>query len=99
VPTNVPLGVDGGSYEGMNLTIEPGSTLIAFTDGLIERRNESLDVGLERLDEAIRRHEGDSLDELVSNVMTDLVGDASEDDVAILAVRWTKPKVPDPPHH
>jgi serine phosphatase RsbU (regulator of sigma subunit) len=90
MPINVPLGVGGEPYKGMTVTTDPGSTLIAFTDGLIERREEHLDVGLQRLDEAIRRHGDESLDDLVSNIISDLVGDASEDDVAILAVRWTK---------
>jgi serine phosphatase RsbU (regulator of sigma subunit) len=89
MPINVPLGVGGKRYEDMTLTAEPGSTLIAFTDGLVERREEHLDVGLQRLDEAIRLHADDSLEELVDHVMSDLVGDASEDDVAILAVRWS----------
>jgi serine phosphatase RsbU (regulator of sigma subunit) len=89
MPINVPLGVEGGPYRGMNVTTDLGSTLIAYTDGLIERREEDLDVGLQRLDEAIRRHADDSLDDLVSNIISDLVGDASEDDVAILALRWT----------
>jgi serine phosphatase RsbU (regulator of sigma subunit) len=90
MPINVPLGVGGQPYKGITVTTAPGSTLIAFTDGLIERREEHLDVGLQRLDEAIRRHGDESLDDLVSNIISDLVGDASEDDVAILAVRWTK---------
>jgi serine phosphatase RsbU (regulator of sigma subunit) len=88
MPVNVPLGVDGQPYEGITIAIEAGSTLIAFTDGLIERRQEHLDIGLQRLDEAIQLHADDSLDELVSHIMSDLVGEASEDDVAILAVRW-----------
>jgi serine phosphatase RsbU (regulator of sigma subunit) len=90
MPVNVPIGVGGEPYEGMQVSVGPGSTLIAFTDGLVERREEHLDVGLHRLDEAIRLHADDSLDELVSHIMNDLVGVASDDDVAILAVRWTK---------
>ena len=87
-PINVPLGVQGRPYEGMRVTVEAGSTLIAFTDGLIERRAETLDTGLQRLEESFLRHAHEPVEQLVSNVMSELVGDASEDDVAILAVRW-----------
>jgi serine phosphatase RsbU (regulator of sigma subunit) len=89
-PINVPLGVRGGPYEGMNVIVGSGSTLIAFTDGLVERRAETLDAGLQRLEESTRRHADEPVDELVGNIMSELVGDASEDDVAILAIRWTE---------
>ena len=34
--------------------LEPGSTLVLYTDGLVEEPSEVLDVGLERLLEAAR---------------------------------------------
>ena len=89
-PINVPLGVRGGPYEGMTVAVEAGSTLIAFTDGLIERRAETLDTGLRRLEDSFRRHANEPVEQLVSNVMSELVGDAAEDDVALLALRWTE---------
>jgi hypothetical protein len=36
-------------YEETTISVGPAATLMAFTDGLVERRGESLDVGLERL--------------------------------------------------
>lgn len=49
-PADPPLGaVDGFRYEEHTVTLEAGSTLIAYTDGLVERRGESLTVGLEKL--------------------------------------------------
>jgi hypothetical protein len=39
-------------YLQKTLSVRPDTTLIAFTDGLVERRGEVLDVGLERLREA-----------------------------------------------
>ena len=84
----VPLGVSGsGGYESVTLTLPPASTLIAFTDGLVEHRGESLDVGLKRLIEATR-HTEDSLDLVLTRVVSDLTDDASEDDIAILGLRW-----------
>ncbi len=84
----VPLGVSGGGgYESVTVTLPPASTLIAFTDGLVEHRGECLDVGLKRLIEATRQTE-DSLDLVLTRVVSDLTDDASEDDIAILGLRW-----------
>lgn len=43
------IGVADGAYEDIEQTVQPGDTLIFYTDGLVERRGESLDVGLKRL--------------------------------------------------
>jgi serine phosphatase RsbU (regulator of sigma subunit)/PAS domain-containing protein len=48
-----PIGVAAGSYEERTLLLEPGSTLVAYSDGLVERRGESITVGLERLRQAV----------------------------------------------
>ena len=42
----VPLGVAPSSYSVTTLQLTSGSTFVAFTDGLVERRGESIDVGL-----------------------------------------------------
>ncbi|GAA2499463.1 PP2C family protein-serine/threonine phosphatase [Streptomyces gobitricini] len=45
-----PLGpVPFTRYPQAEITLPPGSTLVFYTDGLIERRGESLDIGLDRL--------------------------------------------------
>lgn len=44
-----PIGVVGASYAASSLTVEPGQTVIAFSDGLVERRGQSIDDGLDRL--------------------------------------------------
>jgi len=79
----VLLGVADGPRTTAELVLEPGSTLLAYTDGLVERRGESLDEGLARLRKALG--EGpDDVDDLVDYLVATL-GD-SEDDVAVLAV-------------
>jgi anti-sigma regulatory factor (Ser/Thr protein kinase) len=65
----------------------PGSTLLLFTDGLIERRRESLDVGLDRLAQVVAEHWNLPLRRLEQMVFASLVGDGAEDDVALIAVR------------
>src|SRR5581483_8462367 len=54
-----PVGVSQTpSYESTTVPMPDSATLLAFTDGLIERRGEILDVGLQRLrGEALLNHD------------------------------------------
>ena len=84
----VPLGVGGHRYQSVTFSSPPNSTLIAFTDGLIERRGEGIDVGLDRLKESATAASRQPLEEMLSAIIQTLTNDASEDDVAVLALRW-----------
>ena len=84
----VPLGVSGARYESVTVTVPERSTLLGFTDGLVEHRGESLDVGLKRLAETARGAKG-PLDLVLSKVIAELSDDTSEDDIAMLGLRWT----------
>jgi PAS domain S-box-containing protein len=55
---STPLGVVGAAVPRVEtgFSLDPGSSLILYTDGLIERRRESIDVGLERLLAAAARN-------------------------------------------
>jgi hypothetical protein len=87
-PVGVPLGVGVPAYESKTLAIPANSTLIAYTDGLVERRNETLDAGLDRLRNAAALG-APSVDELLTNVADSLLSEhGSDDDTAILAIRW-----------
>ena len=68
----------------------PGSMFLAFTDGLVERRTEDLDVGLGRLAD-IAASTDRPLESLLSTVLATMTSDGSEDDIAILAFEWTTP--------
>jgi len=88
VPVGLPLGIGAPAYEVRTIPITPNSTLIAYTDGLIERRSEGIDTGMERLRKAAS-HEAPSVDDLVANIVSHLLaGRVSYDDTAILAIRW-----------
>ena len=65
-----------------------GSTLLLYTDGLVERRGEDLDVGIERLRTLVGELGALSLEELCDALIAGLLGDDAEDDVALLAVRF-----------
>lgn len=65
-----------------------GTILLAFTDGLVERRDGGVDPGLARLVASATRHADGDLDALVDRVLADcLAGTEHRDDVAIVALR------------
>jgi serine phosphatase RsbU (regulator of sigma subunit) len=49
VTGGLPLGCGMGPYEAHRVQIEPGSLLVLYTDGLVERRALGVDVGLDAL--------------------------------------------------
>jgi serine phosphatase RsbU (regulator of sigma subunit) len=84
----LPIGVDRhASYTSSTVTVSPGATLLAFTDGLVERRGESIDVGLGRLREHATSNHA-TLDELLTRVVSNLRQDGADDDTAIAGIRW-----------
>ena len=85
----VPLGVAAGTYETTTVRLAPGSAFIAFTDGLVERRGESIEVGLDRLARAVTAPRP-TLDELLTAVLSEMAHDGTEDDIAVLAFKWTE---------
>ena len=71
-------------------TLVPGATVVLYTDGLVERRGEDLDVSLERLRRAGERLGGLDLNELCDALLREsgvAGGERAEDDVAVLALR------------
>ena len=84
----VPIGVRAGaSYTSTSVQTPKAATLLAFTDGLVERRGESIDTGLARLQQAASSNHV-ALDELLSRLIDDLRQDGGDDDTAIAALRW-----------
>jgi hypothetical protein len=88
VPNGVPIGVPAVTpYQQVTIARPPHATLLAFTDGLIERRGEDLDAGLERLRVLARDSQG-PLDTLLESLVHGLTPDGSNDDIALLGIRW-----------
>jgi serine phosphatase RsbU (regulator of sigma subunit) len=71
--------------------LPPGSTVLLFTDGLVEGRTQPLEIGLRQLTEAAPRVAGLPLPELCERLLSTLRPLAgAEDDVALVAVRVTQ---------
>jgi serine phosphatase RsbU (regulator of sigma subunit) len=87
-PVGPPLGTDwaGPRADGV-VDLLPGSTLLLFTDGLFERRTGDLDTGRARLRAAVTALAGEPLPDLCDGLLTELLAEGAEDDVALLAVR------------
>jgi len=81
-----PLGAMAHAEYGESAgRIEPGSTLLLFTDGLVERRGVSIRDGLARLQTEATGHS--DLEALCDHLLSAMVGAQVSDDVALLALR------------
>ncbi|HVM18955.1 MAG TPA: SpoIIE family protein phosphatase [Egibacteraceae bacterium] len=85
IPAAPALGVvPGAAYSERRLRFDH-EVLLLYTDGLVERRGEAIDVSLARLAQASAAHHDDP--DLVDRLI-ELVGPSpAEDDLAVLAVR------------
>ncbi|MGP3972633.1 SpoIIE family protein phosphatase [Streptomyces sp. 8N114] len=91
VPGGLPLGLTAPGaqppYRMSETVVEPGSTLLLFTDGLIESRTQDIDEGRAKLLDAVRAGpvRPDNLADHLLRTMGDFTGE--EDDVALLLLR------------
>ncbi len=80
-----PVGISGGRPSPTRVGIPPGAVLVGYTDGLVERRGEVIDTGLERLRTAVTL---DAPSIVCQRIMSATLEDhIPEDDIAIIALR------------
>jgi serine phosphatase RsbU (regulator of sigma subunit) len=87
----IPIGVESGAvYEARLVPLPETGTIVAFTDGLVERRGESIDEGLERVRTGVAGDEAElpELPELLERLLASVPDGRGEDDIAIVGVRW-----------
>jgi serine phosphatase RsbU (regulator of sigma subunit)/DNA-binding response OmpR family regulator/anti-sigma regulatory factor (Ser/Thr protein kinase) len=83
-----PLGVRGIAYREETATLPARSTLLVYTDGLLDERGQSLDEGLARLTAALARCADVPVDDLLDGVLAAVQnGRTAEDDTALVALR------------
>jgi anti-sigma regulatory factor (Ser/Thr protein kinase) len=90
---SLPLAVDQGRRRRVaRVTVPAGATLLLYTDGLIERRQHSLDSGIARAAEVLADQADRGLQDSADGLMTVLMPDGGyQDDVAILLYRRPRP--------
>ncbi len=84
----LPVGVRiGHHYQACCYPFPTGSRLLLYTDGLIERRDESIDEGFQRLTVAAQAAAGRTDSSFADRVYRALIDETPlEDDVALLAI-------------
>nr|WP_158690599.1 PP2C family protein-serine/threonine phosphatase [Streptomyces sp. 142MFCol3.1] len=83
IPVGIETSVARFSHEHL---LPPGSTLLLFTDGLVERRDQDIDTGLDDLAEQAARLATAPLEELCDALIS-RSRQVFDDDVALLALR------------
>lgn len=73
---------------GHTIQAPPGSTLLLYTDGLVETRQQNPDDRVAALRLSLSSHHQLDAEQLLDAVIHDMVGDQPDDDVALLAVRF-----------
>ncbi|MFE3626502.1 SpoIIE family protein phosphatase [Streptomyces goshikiensis] len=86
LPAGPPLGLGGLPFETAEIRLTEGSTLVLYTDGLIEGRHRDLDVTLDRLSRALA-HRGRTPEDTCRAVIAAVAPDHPEDDIALLVAR------------
>jgi PAS domain S-box-containing protein len=82
------LGVDVEAHRVEDVTpLAPGSTVLLYTDGLVERRDSIFDAGMGRLVEQLRELANRPLEELCTALLDRILEGTPQDDVALVAVR------------
>jgi serine phosphatase RsbU (regulator of sigma subunit) len=91
------LGVDPAAPRtDETVTLQPGDTVVLYTDGLVERRDASLDEGLARLTEAAVELAGTPVQGLCDALLARLAPEYA-DDVALVALYVTRDGPPAAP--
>jgi GAF domain-containing protein len=85
-PIGPPLGTGVGGYEQVTVDLLPDQILLLYTDGLVERRGEDIDVSLSRLASVAFPPTGEP-EHLLQVVLGALASSTSDDDIAVLAAR------------
>ncbi|MBQ0905110.1 SpoIIE family protein phosphatase [Micromonospora sp. U21] len=93
IPVDLPLGI-GPRQPARRCTevaFPSDAVLICYTDGLVERRGEIIDVGIDRLCAAV---EPGPAEEVCARVMSTLAGEQATDDIALLAIHSATRRIP-----
>lgn len=91
------LGVDATTQRHEStVALDRGATVLLYTDGLVERRGQSLDDGVAALGDFLTVLAHEPLDTLCDELLRRMLPNQREDDVALAAVRLHRQDLPRP---
>jgi serine phosphatase RsbU (regulator of sigma subunit) len=82
-----PLAVGDPVRSEARIDVRPGDLLVLYTDGLVERKGEDLDVGLARLADLVTTRRNDSVQDIADHLIGKLVNETPRDDIALVVKR------------
>ncbi|MFF2927142.1 SpoIIE family protein phosphatase [Streptomyces celluloflavus] len=94
LPSGTPIGVGRAGIEAWEMDVPAGTTLLLYTDGLVESRRQRVEDGIEQLRECAAQaaqptHTGPPpLEALCDAVLGALGPESRDDDIALLAARF-----------
>ena len=85
------LGLSLATERGdSSVELPEGSTVLLYTDGLVERRDEDIDTGIERLRSLVEQLGHLPLEQLCDELLQRMASGAYEDDIALLGLRTSR---------
>jgi phosphoserine phosphatase RsbU/P len=86
IPVDAPLGIGRtpGNRRTSVVALPPHALLMCYTDGLVERRDQIIDVGIKTLLDAVHADDPEAACDTAMSVIGD---EQPDDDVAVLALR------------
>lgn len=77
----------GYAYETSSTPLHPGDLLVLYTDGMVERRDEDVTVGIDRLATAVASSTTRDPQKVIDTLVADPTIAGQEDDACVLAIR------------
>ncbi|MFI5497006.1 PP2C family protein-serine/threonine phosphatase [Actinoplanes sp. NPDC051859] len=91
-PADVLLGTRRpGPRQDHVVTLEPGSSVVLYTDGLVERRHAALDDGLRQLTDALAGQQHLDAEQLCDHLLARFA-QAADDDIVLLVLQVVPPQ-------
>jgi serine phosphatase RsbU (regulator of sigma subunit)/anti-sigma regulatory factor (Ser/Thr protein kinase) len=89
IEVGLPFGVGRDERHATTLSVQPGSMLLLYTDGLVERPTEDIDAGIARLRQVLDDRPPEATEGYLDRLAAELQAPDHEDDVTVLLLART----------